>query len=317
MEEVVNTVVGHTHQVLHVCFNLDGTRIASCSRDAVQVWDVATREGLFTFGDFKRDECSSHRDDGDRMSSVTFSPDGAFILTGSAYGKVKLWDGSTGSLNFTFEGHSRNGNSVCFSPDGARIASSGYTVCVSDLLSKSLIITLDGHGDTVYSVCFNFDGSKIASGSMDRKVRIWETATWTLTTTFETHRYFQTDCLLALFFCPKKDDLIVSASEDGDVCLWDSATGSCTKPSCLRGLGSDADSICFSPDGAHMLSGSKDGSISVWDAVTWTHVATLEGHTGGVQSVCVSPDGTLIASGSDDHTVRIWDAATNAPTSVV
>ena len=33
-----------------------------------------------------------------------------------------------------------------------------------------------GHTNSVWSVCFSPDGSKIASGSSDKKVLIWDTA---------------------------------------------------------------------------------------------------------------------------------------------
>ncbi|HEU0087134.1 MAG TPA: pentapeptide repeat-containing protein, partial [Pseudonocardiaceae bacterium] len=72
-------------------------------------------------------------------------------------------------------------------------------------------------------------------------------------------------------------------------------------------------SVAYSPDGTHLLSGSDDGSVRVWDAATGAPVHQLSGHTGRVLSVAYSPDGTHLLSGGDDGSVRVWDAATGAP----
>jgi WD40 repeat protein len=66
-------------------------------------------------------------------------------------------------------------------------------------------------------------------------------------------------------------------------------------------------SVAFSPDGKHVVSGSRDNSIRIWDAETQEVVGgPLLGHTDRVNSVAFSPDGRHIVSGSNDHRVRIW-----------
>ena len=72
-------------------------------------------------------------------------------------------------------------------------------------------------------------------------------------------------------------------------------------------------SVTYSPDGRHIISGSYDNMIRVWDAETGAAVGKpLEGHSGFVQSVAYSPDGRHIISGSWDNAIRIWDAETGA-----
>ena len=67
-------------------------------------------------------------------------------------------------------------------------------------------------------------------------------------------------------------------------------------------------SVAFSPDGAHIVSGSGDNTVRIWDATTGAEVTRMEGHSDWVQSVAFSPDGARIVSGSEDKTVRICDA---------
>ncbi|KAJ6487440.1 WD40 repeat-like protein [Mycena vitilis] len=68
-------------------------------------------------------------------------------------------------------------------------------------------------------------------------------------------------------------------------------------------------SVAFSSDGKHIVSGSDDTTIRIWDAESGEQLGgPLVGHTDSVQSVAFSPDGKHIVSGSADRSVRIWDA---------
>ena len=70
-------------------------------------------------------------------------------------------------------------------------------------------------------------------------------------------------------------------------------------------------SVAFSPDRQHIVSGSGDNTIRVWNVRTGEIVAgPFTGHTAQVSSVTFSPDGQHIVSGSHDHTIRLWNVTT-------
>ncbi len=82
----------------------------------------------------------------------------------------------------------------------------------------------------------------------------------------------------------------------------------------LLTLGGHTDAVngvAYSPDGTRIASGSSDGTVRVWDAITGQEaLPPLRGHTGEVYAVAYSPDAKKLASASFDKTVRVWDATT-------
>ena len=70
----------------------------------------------------------------------------------------------------------------------------------------------------------------------------------------------------------------------------------------LTGHKGHVTSVAF--DAQHIVSGSRDKTIKVWDRETGALVHTLTGHEGAVTSVAL--DGQHIVSGSEDKTIKVW-----------
>jgi WD40 repeat protein/serine/threonine protein kinase len=78
----------------------------------------------------------------------------------------------------------------------------------------------------------------------------------------------------------------------------------------LRGHLDGVWAVAFSPDGKRIVTGSKDQTAKVWDALTGKQLLTLTGHHAAIPSVAFSPDGRRILTGSRDATAILWDSAT-------
>jgi hypothetical protein len=71
-------------------------------------------------------------------------------------------------------------------------------------------------------------------------------------------------------------------------------------------------SVCWSPDGKRLATGSEDGTAKVWETTGARELLTLKGHASEVVSVCWSPDGKRLATGGADGTAKVWETTGGA-----
>ncbi len=280
--------------ISEITYSPDGTRLAVAGGIGIWIYDAQTGEEL--------DLLTGHTGD---VESVSFSPDGRTLASGSWDDTVILWDVNTGEERRTLTGHTGDVESVSFSPDGRTLASGSWddTVILWDVNTGEERRTLTGHTGDVNTVSFSPDGRTLASGSDDRTVILWDVNTGEERRTLTGH----TGDVNTVSFSPDGRTL-ASGSDDDTVILWDVNTGEERRT--LTGHTGDVNTVSFSPDGRTLASGSDDDTVILWDVNTGEERRTLTGHTGDVNTVSFSPDGRTLASGSSDRTVILWDVNT-------
>jgi WD40 repeat protein len=196
------------------------------------------------------------------VTSVAFSPDGQFIVSGSRDNTVRMWDTATGTERHTMHGHHDWVSSVSFSPNGQFIVSSSHdeTVRVWDATTGTERHTMHGHQGTVNSVAFSPNGHSIVSGSDDKTVRVWDATTGTERHNMHGHH----DWVWSVAFSPNGQS-IASGSDDYAVRVWDATTGA--ERHIMHGHEDTVHSVAFSPDGYSIVSRSHD-TVRVWNAST-------------------------------------------------
>ncbi len=150
-------------------------RIGNSTQSSVRIWDADTGTLIRSF--------PAHED---IISTVTFSRDGQWIVTGSNDKTAKLWNAETGEEQMVFSGQNDSIIAVALSPDnrylltsspensGVGIASDAIQrVVLWDTRTGEKLGSLQGHSSLVLCVNFSSDGKRILTGSTDGSIRIW------------------------------------------------------------------------------------------------------------------------------------------------
>ena len=83
----------------------------------------------------------------------------------------------------------------------------------------------------------------------------------------------------------------------------------------LRGHLKNVEDVAFSSDGRRLATGSTDGTVKVWDAISGQELLTLRGHpiarrgaafSNEVNDVAFSPDGQRLATACRDGSVQVY-----------
>ncbi|MBA3872596.1 MAG: WD40 repeat domain-containing protein [Anaerolineae bacterium] len=103
---------------------------------------------------------------------------------------------------------------------------------------------------------------------------------------------------------------IVTGSDDGQVIVWNIATGQ--QLGSLIGLGNYVQDVDWSPDGSKILAtGENSDTLFVWNASTFQQLASI--NAGNCYSAEWSPDSTKIVAGNGIGYVNIFSASLGNP----
>ena len=295
--------VVHAGAVLAVIFVPDGRQAVSYSADSIAFWDTAS-------GELNR---TVTMEGAPAAVCAAFAPDAHHVASGGMDHAVRLWT-TRGSLVHRLEGHSGYVRAVAFSPDGEWVASGSAdrTVLLWHLKHESgvpaPVHTLKGHHADIAAVAFSPDGQHVISGGDDGTVRVW-TTTWG-NTIHTLPGAGPLDRLVALAVAPDGGQ-VATSSLLGPHGLQLRSTHDGKAPVVLDGHNASVLALAFAPTGRHVVSGSADRTLKVWDPKAGRVLGTMAGHSGRIVSVAVSPDGNQVVSGSDDNSVRLWVAPTD------
>uniref|UniRef100_A0AAY5JZP7 WD repeat and SOCS box-containing protein 1 n=1 Tax=Esox lucius TaxID=8010 RepID=A0AAY5JZP7_ESOLU len=149
---------------------------------------------------------------------------------------------------------------------------------------------------------FGQDQLLLATGLNNGRIKIWDVYNGKLLLNLMDH----TDIVRDLTFAPDGSLVLVSASRDKTLRVWDlKDDGNMVKV--LRGHQNWVYCSAFSPDSSVLCSVGAGKSVFLWDMDKYSLIRKLEGHHNDVVSCEFSPDGALLATASYDTRVIVWD----------
>jgi WD40 repeat protein len=307
-----------------------------CADNIVRVFDMDTKEALFTFQDHtdKINDVAFNPVGGELASasadhtvrlwhfdtvqqardltghkgpvwSAAISKDGQHVVSGGADRTVKIWESSGGKPLHTLKEHKSAVTTVLYSPDDKQILSCGgdKVLRLWDAKSGELIRTFKGHTGTVTSVAFSPTGKRIVSGGADKLVIIWDTEKGDEILTFKDNK-----AVVAAVAFSSDGKQVASGSVDQNITVWDAKAGG--KPTAQwNGHGAAVSALAYSPDGDWLASCGADQLVKVWKTTNLgnnPNPIVLSGHTGPVSSVAFSSNSQMLVSAGSDQLVRLW-----------
>jgi WD40 repeat protein/HEAT repeat protein len=171
----------------------------------------------------------------DGVSSIRFTPDGRWLMTGGPDYTVRLLDAKTGEQVHVFESHQDIVWAV-----------------VATQTKDGRLLGLSGGGSRV-----KVKSSGFVPGARDYAIRLWDLDSCQEIRRFVGHEHV----VFSLAFCPNGRHFL-SASEDQTVRLWDITSGKLLRT--YRGHTDGIRSVSVSPDGRAAVSGGNDCKIRYW-----------------------------------------------------
>ena len=201
--------------------------------------------------------------------------------------------------------HGLNVYATKWSPDGAMLATAGFTgdIFIWDAKTGNPVRRIQEQRGWITSMQFSKDSTKLIVGGQDHRVCIWSVPKgelqWSQSVTLEGN-----ESITSVALSPDESKVAVGSTrvprfypkdDPGAVQVWDLETKErllwCTS---LVG----EVKVAFSPEGNFLSGVSFDGRLRLWNTETWEEMHSWQAHEAGIFSVAFAPDGQTIATGS-------------------
>jgi WD40 repeat protein len=273
---------------------------------------------------------------------VIISPNGKDMIGYVGGKKIKIWnlkEIENFSTNDSIQDESqfeRTVYDITFTPDGKKLvlARGRYKIKILDWADNcSQLLEIDGKKSFsnlqfIRSITISPNSQRIFSSSGEGNVHVWDINSGQMLIEFLCHPYDpsvkdRVRDIDSIAITPDAER-IITASADYSLKIWElkqikiGKTGQIiVKPSLYKDLIGHADevkSVVITPDGKRAISGSKDGTVKVWDIATGKEVHTFNCQPADSSTVSrigiitLSSDGKQVFSVNERNPeIKIWD----------
>lgn len=250
-------------------FNQSGDWIALGSQSLGQllVWEWQSEQYIM--------KQQSHTSE---INSIDYSPDGQFIASGGADGKLKLWNINSGFCFVTFSEHTSAITAVKFSATKNFVVSASLdgTVRAYDIMRYRNFRTFTLAQAVQFScVALDHSGEFVAAGGQD----LFEIYIWSIKLGNKQPLEIlagHESPVVALEFAPTATStLLISGSWDKTIKIWDCIET--TTDHETIDIMADVTALAIKPNGEEVAVASLSGNIQIFDVRSANQIGTIEG----------------------------------------
>ncbi len=297
----LNILEGHTGTINCLIITSDGSRIISGSEDkTIRVWEAATGNCLHILKGHKVD-----------VTSLVSCAHDTFLVSSSWDHTIRVWYLATGEYLDTLEGHTDLVNVIAVTPDDRFIISGGddsvlrvwsdlTTMLYPPLQEPKLSYLLQ----SPRSQQGNFEAQRRVENLIAQaEVNVKENKT------IEALKiYREVQNIEGFHNNTKVLDAIYRTAREGHFSRKKPET--IWQHRILKGHTQTITCLGLTPKEDIVVSGSKDGTLRIWNIEEGECLQILKGHRSAITSLDISPNGRFIISASQDKKLRLWELET-------
>jgi len=300
----IASAVAHTGGISCVAFHPEADRLVTSGGDGtVKIFNLFEAGNPVEATKFEPSIKSSIGGGNPPVTTVAYSNDGKFLVSGGAEGVVRIWDVTTNAEVRSLRGHTGWVTSAAFGPDGRSVVSCAVdkTVRLFELAKQDAAAA--GHSATARCIAVSRDGKYAATGSDDRTVKVWNLSNGREVATLTG---FGGNVTAIVFV---GNDKIVAGS-GSDIKLRTFTFAPVKEVQTLT-PGGQPFFLASSEDGKSIGavwagSGAKDSGFDIFAAGAAAPTTTKGGE---IAAAVLSPDAEWGVTGSKDGVIRIWGLA--------
>ena len=205
--------------------------------------------------------------------------------------------------NGEFGKHTKNINSIVFTPDGKYLATGSYdlTIRVWSMESRKCLFKLESHLRRVHAVTISTDGKLLYSGSRDKTIKVWDMETGLLLKTIPTAAR---EYVNAIDIVNGSNQCVVSC-EDNSIRLWDMSSKSCK----MVQDGPRRASLSVSEDGTYCIYGGANQQLLKWNLQdgSLSEIGHTESEITSISIARQCNNENWAAVGMRNGKIEIWD----------
>ncbi|KAJ3127408.1 hypothetical protein HK098_006397 [Nowakowskiella sp. JEL0407] len=250
-----------------------------------------------------------------KINTVSINASGEWLAFGcSKLGQLLVWEWQSESYVLKQQGHQLDMNALSYSQDGQFIATGGDDgkVKIWNTQSGFCFVTFTDHVGAVTCVEFAKQGQVVFSASLDGTVRAFDLVRYRNFRTFTSTSPVQFGSLAV---DPSGEVVCAGTTDTFEIYVWSVQTGRLLD--IVTGHDGPVSCMSFSPSDGHLVTGSWDKTVRVWNIFARDMSPESFDITSEVLALAFRPDGKEVAVSSLNGNITFWDLSTGTEVSSI